>query len=98
MALDRVPEFIDVWGGCSKAELLTELAKVDAAIIARKAGQPRLTSASLNGSSQSFASSLSQQLDGLSDLRAEKRSLVDALAWVDDSVAINPGYQTASFT
>ena len=98
MAFEKVPDHFGVYGGFTKSELLTELAKVDARIKARKAGEPRITSASLNGSSVQFASSVSANMDGLSDLRAEKAALVEALAWVDDSVTVASSTESAVFT
>lgn len=96
MAFEKVPDHFPVYGGWTKSEILTEIAKIDTRLKARKAGEQRIVNASLNGASFSYASASGP--DGLADLRSEKAALVEALAWVDDSVTVASSTESVVFT
>jgi hypothetical protein len=63
--------------GWYEKEVLTQLKKVDNAIMARSPGSGNVTSASVNGKSFTFQES--QGVDSLTQLASEKDVLLDAL-------------------
>lgn len=95
MAFSFVP--FGLYEGYDRARVLTELAKVDAAIQDLAAGQGQIVAVAENGKNVQFAPTGGANADGMTRLQAQKLQLRQALALVDDSVPFIPSHQLATF-
>ena len=97
MAYDFVPYIGSLYDGWTREEILERLAVVDASIKTQAPGAGLIQSASLNGKSISFDNSGAAG-PPLSQLRVEKRELMEALALVDDDVQAPTNTTTANMS